>query len=123
MWRRIKKIFCASITLSIYILLDVNQYGRYGKTRAEEDARRYLTQQEELEKQKEELRHALVSLRREKKEVKEVTGQRHIPLTVALFSLQLSRSTNVCVCVCVCVCACVCRSWCGTAVSQAGDAV
>ncbi|KAM9333855.1 actin filament-associated protein 1-like 1 [Pholidichthys leucotaenia] len=51
---------------------NVNQYGRYGKTRAEEDARRYLKQKEELEKQKEELRHALISLRREKKEVKEV---------------------------------------------------
>uniref|UniRef100_A0A3B4VE43 Actin filament-associated protein 1-like 1 n=1 Tax=Seriola dumerili TaxID=41447 RepID=A0A3B4VE43_SERDU len=50
---------------------NVNQYGRYGKTRAEEDARRYLTQKEELEKQKEELRNALISLRREKKEVKE----------------------------------------------------
>ncbi|XP_041657801.1 actin filament-associated protein 1-like 1 [Cheilinus undulatus] len=57
---------------------NVNQYGRYGKTRAEEDARRYLKQKEELEKQKEELRNALISLRREKKEVKEemksVTG-------------------------------------------------
>ncbi|XP_026184224.1 actin filament-associated protein 1-like 1b [Mastacembelus armatus] len=50
---------------------NVNQYGRYGKTRAEEDARRYLTQKEELEKQKEELRSALISIRREKKEVKE----------------------------------------------------
>ncbi|XP_074527791.1 actin filament-associated protein 1-like 1b [Halichoeres trimaculatus] len=50
---------------------NVNQYGRYGKTRAEEDARRYLTQKEELEKQKEALRNALISLRRERKEVKE----------------------------------------------------
>uniref|UniRef100_A0A1A7X665 Actin filament-associated protein 1-like 1 n=1 Tax=Iconisemion striatum TaxID=60296 RepID=A0A1A7X665_9TELE len=50
---------------------NVNQYGRYGKTRAEEDARRYLRQKEELEKQKEELRNALISLRREKREVKE----------------------------------------------------
>ncbi|XP_017276841.1 actin filament-associated protein 1-like 1 isoform X2 [Kryptolebias marmoratus] len=50
---------------------NVNQYGRYGKTRAEEDARRYLRQKEELEKQKEELRNALISLRREKKVVKE----------------------------------------------------
>lgn len=64
-----------SIAPTIYILLcfplDVNQYGRYGKTRAEEDARRYLTQKEELEKQKEALRSELISLRREKKEVKE----------------------------------------------------
>ncbi|KAF7206264.1 actin filament-associated protein 1-like 1b [Nothobranchius furzeri] len=50
---------------------NVNQYGRYGKTRAEEDARRYLRQKEELEKQKEELRNALISLRREKREIKE----------------------------------------------------
>ncbi|XP_061595517.1 actin filament-associated protein 1-like 1 isoform X2 [Cololabis saira] len=50
---------------------NVNQYGRYGKTRAEEDARRYLQQKEELEKQKDELRNSLISLRREKKGVKE----------------------------------------------------
>uniref|UniRef100_A0A8D2ZMG6 Actin filament-associated protein 1-like 1 n=1 Tax=Scophthalmus maximus TaxID=52904 RepID=A0A8D2ZMG6_SCOMX len=50
----------------------VNQYARYGKTRAEEDARRYLKEKEELEKQKEELRSALISLRREKKVVKEM---------------------------------------------------
>ncbi|XP_054610871.1 actin filament-associated protein 1-like 1 isoform X2 [Dunckerocampus dactyliophorus] len=49
---------------------NVNQYGRYGKLRAEEDARRYLTQQEELERQKEQLRHTLISLRREKKDLK-----------------------------------------------------
>ncbi|XP_029957435.1 actin filament-associated protein 1-like 1b [Salarias fasciatus] len=53
---------------------NVNQYGRYGKTRAEEDARRYLRQKEELEKQKEELRNELIALRREKKEVKSSTG-------------------------------------------------
>uniref|UniRef100_A0A3Q1DFX4 Actin filament-associated protein 1-like 1 n=1 Tax=Amphiprion ocellaris TaxID=80972 RepID=A0A3Q1DFX4_AMPOC len=50
---------------------NVNQYGRYGKTRAEEDARRYLRQKEELERQKEDLRNALISLRREKRGVKE----------------------------------------------------
>lgn len=63
-----------------FIPLDVNHYARYGKTRAEEDARRYLKQKEELEKQKEQLRNVLISLRREKKEAKEemksVTGQR-----------------------------------------------
>lgn len=51
--------------------VDVNHYARYGKTRAEEDARRYLQQKEELEEQKKELRSALVSLRKEKREVKE----------------------------------------------------
>lgn len=66
----------------VHILVDVNQYARYGKTRAEEDARRYLKQKEELENQKEELRNALISLRREKKVVKEemkaVAGQSQI---------------------------------------------
>uniref|UniRef100_A0A3B4B2N1 Actin filament-associated protein 1-like 1 n=1 Tax=Periophthalmus magnuspinnatus TaxID=409849 RepID=A0A3B4B2N1_9GOBI len=50
---------------------NVNQYGRYGKMRAEEDARRFLLQKEELEKQKEALKHALTALRRDKREVKE----------------------------------------------------
>lgn len=50
---------------------DVVQYGRYGKTRAEEDAKRYLRQKEELEKQKQELRNTLISLRKEKKVLKE----------------------------------------------------
>jgi len=54
-----------------FFLLDVNQYGRYGKMRAEEDAKRYLRQKEELEKQKEELRNELITLRVEKREVKE----------------------------------------------------
>lgn len=49
----------------------VNQYGKYGKTRAEEDARRYLNEKEQLETEKEEIRKALVLLRKEKKEVKE----------------------------------------------------
>uniref|UniRef100_A0A3B3BL88 Actin filament-associated protein 1-like 1 n=1 Tax=Oryzias melastigma TaxID=30732 RepID=A0A3B3BL88_ORYME len=50
---------------------NVIQYGRYGKTRAEEDAKRYRRQKEELEKQKEELRNSLISLRKEKKVLKE----------------------------------------------------
>ncbi|XP_063059851.1 actin filament-associated protein 1-like 1b isoform X2 [Engraulis encrasicolus] len=48
-----------------------NQYGKYGKTRAEEDARRYLNEKEELEKQKEVIRQALVLLRKEKRDIKE----------------------------------------------------
>lgn len=89
------------------VLLAVNQYARYGKTRAEEDARRYLNQKEELEKQKEELRHALIALRREKREVKEgskaaagqwpsrhtCTAQSSLRLVAALHPLSL------CVCV------------------------
>ncbi|XP_031427528.1 actin filament-associated protein 1-like 1b isoform X2 [Clupea harengus] len=48
-----------------------NQYAKYGKTRAEEDARRYLNEKEELEKRKDLIRKALVSLRKEKRDIKE----------------------------------------------------
>lgn len=103
------------------VLLAVNQYARYGKTRAEEDARRYLKQKEELEKQKEELRHALIALRREKREVKEgskaaagqwlsrhtCTAQSSLRLVAALHPLSV----------------CVCRSLCRTATSRAGRTV
>ncbi|TSQ81050.1 Actin filament-associated protein 1-like 1 [Bagarius yarrelli] len=50
---------------------NTNQYGRYGKTRAEEDARRYLKEKEELEREKEQIRNVLVLLRKEKRETKE----------------------------------------------------
>ncbi|XP_055082297.1 actin filament-associated protein 1-like 1 [Periophthalmus magnuspinnatus] len=58
---------------------NVNQYGRYGKMRAEEDARRFLLQKEELEKQKEALKHALTALRRDKREVKEELKTGSVP--------------------------------------------
>ncbi|XP_036424889.1 actin filament-associated protein 1-like 1 isoform X3 [Colossoma macropomum] len=50
---------------------NANQYGRYGKTRAEEDARRYLREKEELERERDSIRNALVSLRKDKREAKE----------------------------------------------------
>ncbi|XP_047441451.1 actin filament-associated protein 1-like 1 isoform X2 [Mugil cephalus] len=50
---------------------NANQYGRYGKTRAEEDAKRYLKEKEELEREKVGIRDALVTLRQEKRELKE----------------------------------------------------
>uniref|UniRef100_A0A8D3AAR2 Actin filament-associated protein 1-like 1 n=1 Tax=Scophthalmus maximus TaxID=52904 RepID=A0A8D3AAR2_SCOMX len=50
---------------------DANQYGKYGKTRAEEDARRYLKEKEELERERDGIRNALVTLRQEKRELKE----------------------------------------------------
>ncbi|XP_066505563.1 actin filament-associated protein 1-like 1 isoform X2 [Hoplias malabaricus] len=50
---------------------NANQYGRYGKTRAEEDARRYLREKEELEKERDGIRNSLVTLRKEKREAKE----------------------------------------------------
>lgn len=54
-----------------FYLSDANQYGRYGKTRAVEDARRYLREKEELEREKDHIRNALVLLRKEKHEAKE----------------------------------------------------
>ncbi|XP_064820886.1 actin filament-associated protein 1-like 1 [Oncorhynchus masou masou] len=52
---------------------DANQHisGKYGKTRAEGDARRYLKEKDEMEKKREVLKSALLVLRNEKKEVKE----------------------------------------------------
>ncbi|XP_031158393.1 actin filament-associated protein 1-like 1 isoform X4 [Sander lucioperca] len=50
---------------------NANQYGRYGKTRAEEDAKRYLNEKEELERERDGIRNALVTLRKEKRELKE----------------------------------------------------
>lgn len=67
----------------VSLSLDVNQYvsGKYGKTRAEEDARRYLKEKEQMEKEREVIKNALLILRNDRKEVKEqlkdVTGKTH----------------------------------------------
>ncbi|XP_029368729.1 actin filament-associated protein 1-like 1 isoform X2 [Echeneis naucrates] len=50
---------------------NANQYGKYGKTRAEEDARRYLKEKQTMEREREGIRNALVTLRQEKRELKE----------------------------------------------------
>ncbi|XP_051505773.1 actin filament-associated protein 1-like 1 isoform X4 [Myxocyprinus asiaticus] len=50
---------------------NANQYGRYGKTRAQEDARRYLKEKEDLETEIDRIRSALISLRKDKRETKE----------------------------------------------------
>ncbi|KAM8848968.1 actin filament-associated protein 1-like 1 isoform 3-T3 [Synchiropus picturatus] len=50
---------------------NANQYGKYGKTRAEEDAKRYLKEKEEMEGERDGIRNALLTLRQEKKELKE----------------------------------------------------
>lgn len=50
---------------------DANQYGRYGKTRAEEDAKGYLKEKQELERDRDGIRYTLVTLRQEKRELKE----------------------------------------------------
>lgn len=61
----------ACLTFHLCSHPDANQYGRYGKTRAEEDAKRYLKEKEELERERDGIRNALVTLRQEKKELKE----------------------------------------------------
>uniref|UniRef100_A0A8C0BQ44 Actin filament-associated protein 1-like 1 n=1 Tax=Buteo japonicus TaxID=224669 RepID=A0A8C0BQ44_9AVES len=49
----------------------VFQHYRYGKNRAEEDARRFLTEKEKLEKEKASIRSELLLLRKEKRELRE----------------------------------------------------
>lgn len=50
---------------------NANQYGKYGKTRAEEDAKRFLREQEEVERERDGIRNVLVTLRQQKRETKE----------------------------------------------------
>ncbi|KAL4631274.1 actin filament-associated protein 1-like 1 isoform X2 [Arapaima gigas] len=73
---------------------NANQYGKYGKTRAEEDARRYLSEKEALEKERDGIRNTLLSLRKEKREVKEdlksATGKLKTALEERLAQLEES---------------------------------
>ncbi|XP_012990184.2 actin filament-associated protein 1-like 1b isoform X2 [Esox lucius] len=75
---------------------NANQYvsGKYGKTRAEEDAKRYLKEKEEMEKEREVIRNALLVLRKERKEVKEqlknATGKLQTQLETRLAQLEES---------------------------------
>ncbi|KAK6298079.1 hypothetical protein J4Q44_G00311340 [Coregonus suidteri] len=50
---------------------NTNQYGLYGKTRAEEDAKLYLREKEQLERERDGIRNTLLTLRQERREVKE----------------------------------------------------
>ncbi|KAM4748039.1 actin filament-associated protein 1-like 1, partial [Rhinophrynus dorsalis] len=50
---------------------NANQY-KYGKTRAEEDARKFVVEKERLEKEKDAIRHKLIALRKERRELKEI---------------------------------------------------
>ncbi|OCT87735.1 actin filament-associated protein 1-like 1 [Xenopus laevis] len=50
---------------------NANQY-KYGKTRAEEDARKFIVEKEKLEKEKEAIRNKLFTLKRERRELKEM---------------------------------------------------
>ncbi|XP_024918711.1 actin filament-associated protein 1-like 1 isoform X3 [Cynoglossus semilaevis] len=74
---------------------NANQYGRYGKTRAEEDARHYLREKEELEREKDRIRNALVTLRQERRELKEQL--REAPdLRKSSLNKQLSHLEDAC---------------------------
>ncbi|XP_030897093.1 actin filament-associated protein 1-like 1 [Leptonychotes weddellii] len=68
-----------------------NQY-KYGKNRAEEDARRYLVEKEKLEKEKETIRTELMALRQEKRELKEAI--RNNPGTYVGMSWALKRGPS-----------------------------
>uniref|UniRef100_A0A8B9S914 Actin filament-associated protein 1-like 1 n=1 Tax=Apteryx owenii TaxID=8824 RepID=A0A8B9S914_APTOW len=61
---------------------NANQY-RYGKNRAEEDARRFLTEKEKLEKEKAAIRSELVLLRKEKRELREAAKGSELEQRVA----------------------------------------
>ncbi|KAM9470264.1 actin filament-associated protein 1-like 1 isoform 2-T2 [Clarias gariepinus] len=77
---------------------NANQYGKYGKTRAEEDARRYLKEKEELEREKDNIRNALVLLRKEKRDAKErmkvATANQRLALGEYLAQLEESCQTK-----------------------------
>ncbi|KAM9311598.1 actin filament-associated protein 1-like 1 [Gastrophryne carolinensis] len=74
-----------------------NQY-KYGKTRAEEDARKFVSEKERLEKEKEAIRNKLVGLRKERREVKEQlknsTGKQQQALEARLATLEEQCKDN-----------------------------
>lgn len=71
-----------------------NQY-KYGKNRAEEDARRYLVEKEKLEKEKEMIRTELMALRQEKRELKDaIRNNPGTCVSVVLALVQLSLDTS-----------------------------
>lgn len=73
-----------------------NQY-KYGKNRAEEDARRYLVEKEKLEKEKEMIRTELMALRQEKRELKDALRNNPgtcVSVVLALVRLGLDTSPS-----------------------------
>lgn len=56
--------------MCVCVCADANNY-KYGKNRAEEDARRFLTEKDKLEKEKASIRNELIELRKEKRELRE----------------------------------------------------
>ncbi|KAI1234246.1 Actin filament-associated protein 1-like 1 [Lamprotornis superbus] len=64
------RVHRCSLSWALPVPAGANQY-RYGKNRAEEDARRFLTEKEKLEKEKAAIRSELMLLRKEKRELRE----------------------------------------------------
>ncbi|XP_029021610.1 actin filament-associated protein 1-like 1 isoform X3 [Betta splendens] len=75
---------------------NANQYGRYGKTRADEDAKRYLKEKEELEGVRDGIRSALVTLRQQRRELKEELKTAPADRTKSLLNKRLSQLEEAC---------------------------
>ncbi|XP_061091111.1 actin filament-associated protein 1-like 1 isoform X2 [Conger conger] len=72
---------------------NANLYGRYGRTRAEEDARRGLQEKEALERERDAVRNHLLLLRKERREAKEelkstAVGKQHRALEERISQLE-----------------------------------
>ncbi|PIO33297.1 hypothetical protein AB205_0029560, partial [Aquarana catesbeiana] len=76
---------------------NANQY-KYGKNRAEEDARQFVIEKERLEKEKEAIRNKLLAFRKERRELKELlknsTGKKQQELEAKLASLEEQCKDN-----------------------------
>ncbi|XP_077328856.1 actin filament-associated protein 1-like 1 isoform X1 [Lithobates pipiens] len=76
---------------------NANQY-KYGKNRAEEDARQFVIEKERLEKEKEAIRNKLLAFRKERRELKELlknsTGNKQQELEAKLASLEEQCKDN-----------------------------
>ncbi|KAM8972038.1 actin filament-associated protein 1-like 1 [Pelodytes ibericus] len=76
---------------------NANQY-KYGKTRAEEDARKFVVEKERLEKEKEAIRSKLIGLRKERREHKETlktsTGKQKEQLEARLATIEEQCKDN-----------------------------
>ncbi|XP_053573082.1 actin filament-associated protein 1-like 1 [Bombina bombina] len=76
---------------------NANQY-KYGKTRAEEDARNFVMEKERLEKEKEVIRNKLIALRKQRRELKEAlkhsTGKQQQQLEERLSALEEQCKNN-----------------------------
>ncbi|XP_053320777.1 actin filament-associated protein 1-like 1 [Spea bombifrons] len=76
---------------------NANQY-KYGKNRAEEDARKFIVEKERLEKEKEAIRNKLIALRKERRELKETlkssTGKQQQQLEAKLAGLEEQCKDN-----------------------------